>query len=426
MPENTEGTTQPMSLDAALRDTRHRQVELIGQVNLNQGAPTFTGRLSLEEFVDLTVVHNRRWAEEAGESYGSVTQREIIDSHANGLAAFMLQGLIAATIRRASDSDLSEEGVEQLARLQNQVGQSMHYGLPQVTLVLTGNPDFAKVQGVPSSTAMRLFLPAGRLFLVADGQHRREAARRVREFLYRVIADHRVPKGVKFYPLQEDPFTPAELDAWVAIQETFRSWTMISYEAHIGLSIDQARQLFTNYNCNVKPVKLDLNLTFDQSNPINQFAKDWVQAEVKAASGGSEMFDLRQQASINGFLFLGKTTIKSAPYNIAEMLPIAKEFWTTVLQSPEWVRPDSLLREVPVLKSLAKAWFYVFLARRNSRFGKATQVRAYLRSTVFNREWAESVPGLMDHTVPADNNLGFRFSPAHNDIIARIVADVLK
>jgi hypothetical protein len=422
-----EDGSKVLSVEAALKATRHRQVELTGQVERNQGLPTFTGRLTLEQFADLTVVHNRRWADDAGESLDSVTQREIIDAHANGLAMFMLQGLVAATtILRGEDGVYPPELIEQLRLIQDKVGRSAHYGLPQVTLVLTGAPDFVEVPNVPASTAMRLFLPAGRLFVVADGQHRREAARRVREFLNRAVADRRIPKATKFYPTQEEPVSAAELEAWIAVQDTFRSWTMISYEAHIGLNIEQARQMFTNYNCNVKPVKFDLNLAFDQSNPLNQFAKEWVQAQIAQASEGNTVFDLRQLASIHGFLFLGKTTIKSAPYNVAEMLPVAREFWTTVLQSPEWVRPGSLIREVPVLKALAKAWFYVFLARRNNRHAKATQLRTFIRQTVLDKEWVDKVPGLIDHTVPADNEVKFRFSPAHNDIVARIVPEILQ
>ncbi len=425
MNTNTVEDVKVMKVDEALRNARHRKVELVGQVESNQGLPTFTGRLTLEQFADLTIVHNARWAEDAGESFDSVTQREIIDAHANGLAMFMLQGLVAATILRGKNDPFAPDLADQLLLNQDKVGRSAHYGLPQVTLVLTGEPDFAEVSSVPASTALRLFLPAGRLFVVADGQHRREAARRVREFLNRVVADRRIPKGVKFYPTQEEPISAIELEAWIAVQDTFRSWTMISYEAHIGLSIPEARQMFTNYNCNVKPVKLDLNLVFDQSNPLNQFAKDWVEPELLRVSGDKSDLDLRKLASIHGFLFLGKTNIKSAPYNIVEMLPIAKEFWTTVLQSPEWIRPGTLLREVPVLKSLAKAWFYVFLARRNNRLDKAQFLRKYIRQTVFDGEWAKSIDGLTAHTIPADNEVGFRFSPTHNDIVARIVGKIL-
>ena len=414
-----------MSVDVALRAARQRQVELLGQLERNQGLATFTGRLTLEQFADITVVHNRRWAEDAGQSLDSVTQRDIIDAHANGLAMFILQGLVAATILRGADDGFSEETIEQLHLLQDKVGRSAHYGLPQVTLVLPGPPEFGEVPGVPQSTVVRMFLPAGRLFVVADGQHRREAARRVREFLNQVVGGRRIPKGAKFYPTQEDPISSAELEAWIAVQDTFRSWTLVSYEAHIGLSVDQARQMFTNYNCHVKPVKQDLNLTFDQSNPLNQFAKEWAHPQIEAASEGSSVLDLRQLATVHGFLFLGKTTIKSAPYSVSRTLGTAKEFWATVLQAPEWKRAGSLIREVPVLKAIAKAWFYVFVARRNSQLAKAAQLRAYIRQTTFDRAWMESVHGLSAHTVPAENEVGFRFSPAHNDIVARIVAHVL-
>jgi hypothetical protein len=106
-------------------------------------------------------------------------------------------------------------------------------------------------------------------------------------------------------------------------------------------------------------------------------------------------------------------------------LPSAKEFWTTVLQSKEWHRSDSLLHEGPVLKGLAKAWFYVFIARRNKKAGKAEQLRAYIRKTKFDGDWVESVPGLRAHTVPTENDNGLRFSAAHNEIVRRIVDHAL-
>jgi len=49
-----------------------------------------------------------------------------------------------------------------------------------------------------------------------------------------------------------------------------------------------------------------------------------------------------------------------------------------VLKMPAWQRQNSLLHEIPVLKALAKAWFYVFIARRNQQRDKAEQLRAYI------------------------------------------------
>jgi hypothetical protein len=414
-----------VNVNDALRGGRQRSIVLMGFLDRNQGLPTFTGRLTLEQFADLTVVHNRKWASDAGQSMDVVTQREIIDAHAIGLSIFILQGLIAATTRRATEELYDESVVDCLRQLQNHVGHSTHYGLPPVTLVLQGEPEVRMIKENDDVIAARLMLPAGRLFIVADGQHRREAARRVREFLNDVIANRRVPRNAKIYRVDDTPLADREIEAWIAVQETFRTWTLISYEAHIGLSIDEARQMFTNYNCHVKPVKAELNLTFDHSNPINQFAKNWLHDQIATASNGAAFLDLRQMAAINGLLFLGKTTIKSAPYNVDAMTSWAKEFWTCVLQAPAWSRERTLLREAPVLKGLAKAWFYVFLARRNTQPGKADKIRAYIRNSSFDNQWLESVSGLSQFVVPTSDGTGFRFSPAHNDIVTKIVAHAL-
>src|SRR5690606_21971106 len=109
-----------------------------------------------------------------------------------------------------------------------------------------------------------------------------------------------------------------------------------------------------------------------------------------------------------------------------EQFAIAQDFWSSVMGSKEWKDDESLIHEVPVLKALAKAWFYVFIARRNSRADKAEVLRAYVRKTKFDADWMASVPGLKAHTVPAENPHGFRFSPAHNDIVARVVEHALE
>ncbi len=415
------------SVEDLIRSTRQRAIGLLGYLELNQGLPTFTGRMTLEQFSDLTVVHNRRWADEAGESLDIVTQREIIESHANGLATFIVQGLLHATITRAERDDGFPPTVKMaLNRIESRIGSGVHFGLPQVTLVMPGTPEVKPVKedATQQIVAHRLFLPAGKLFIVADGQHRREAARRVRQFLNDTIASRRTPKGSKIYPAVDAPLAADETDAWIAVQETFRSATLISYEAHIGLTVDQARQLFTNYNCHVKPVKADLNLHFDQANPINQFGKTLV-SQLPTNGGNQPLFDLRQLAAINGLLCIGKTTIRSAPYDASDRsIPKAKEFWSTVLGAADWKREGTLLREVPVLKALAKAWYMVHLAGRNRQQEKAKQLREYISGKRFDRDWVKSVNGLDAHTVPAADG-GFRFSPAHNDIVTKIVADVL-
>jgi hypothetical protein len=417
----TEATTTL----SALRLSRPRAVTLLGQVDENQGRMTFTGRMTLDQYCDLTVVHNRKWAENAGASMDMVTQREIIDPHATGLALFILQGLVETTIQHAEagESDLTEGVLAALHRIQDRIGETAHYGLPQATLVMQDMPSFKHIKDEDGAAiASRLVMPAGGFFNVADGQHRREAARRVREFLHSSIGSRRTPKGAKFYPAEDAPLSSDEVEAWIAVQETFRASTVIAYEAHLQLSVEEARQLFTNYNCHVKPVKAETNLEFDQSNPINRFAKEWLKP-ILAGRGDSEL-DLRQLGSINGFLFLGKTSIKQAPYDIANVLIHAKKFWNLITETAEWSREGSILREVPVLKGLAKAWFMVYLARRNSKSAKAAHLFNFIQITTFDTAWMESVPGLKEHTVATPDG-GWRFSPAHNDIVGAIQRHVV-
>jgi hypothetical protein len=415
---------QAVSVDALLKAGKQKSMVLTGQIERNQGLPTFTGRMTFDQFAESTVVHNRRWAEDAGEGLDVVTQREIIEGHVSALATFILKGLIAASITRAKADGFPASAIAALGRLQDRIGVSEHYALPPVTLVLSAMPEVRPIEDGGEAIAARLILPAGKLFVVADGQHRREAVRKVREFLNEVIANRRTPKGAKFYPAEDAPVSSEELEAWITVQETFRTSTTIAYEAHLGLEVSQAKQMFTNYNCNVRPVKAELNLEFDQSNPINRWAKEWLVPQLAIATKGKDLFDLRNMATINGFLFLGKTSIRSAPFSIQEQEGRAREFWSAVFQADDWKREGSRLREVPVLKGLAKAWFQVFCAKRNRKLEKAAKLREYIRTTIFDDAWVGRVPSLATHTVPAEGG-GVRFSPAHNDIVAAIVTHAL-
>lgn len=410
---------------SSMRLSRPRAITLLGQIDENQGRMTFTGRMTLDQFCDLTVVHNRKWAENAGESMDMVTQREIIDAHSIGMALFMLQGLVETTNRHSEkgETNLTNAVVAVLSKIQDRIGKTAHYGLPQATLVLQEMPTFRNIKDEDGAViASRLVMQAGRFFNVADGQHRRDAARRVRDFLHSVIANRRTPKGAKFYPSEDAPLLSDEVEAWIAVQETFRASTVIAYEAHLSLTIEEARQLFTNYNCHVKPVKAETNLEFDQSNPINKFAKEWLKPLFTQYKG--EDLDLRQIGSINGFLFLGKTSIKQAPYDIENVIVHAKKFWELITSTTEWQRKGSVLSEVPVLKGLAKAWFMVHLARRNSKATRAQQLYNFIQNTVFDTVWMESVDGLKEHTVQTPDG-GWRFSPAHNDIVGAIQRHVV-
>jgi hypothetical protein len=416
--------SEPMSPLQALRGGQQRVQSMLGQLDSNQGQPTFTGRLTLDQLLDLTVVHNRKWATDAGESLDTVTQRELIDAHAADLATFIMQGLVSTTIQRAKDLKYPASMVDRLEAIQKRIGWSAHYGLPQITLVLPFEPEVRIVRDGEETIAAKLIMPAGRRFVVADGQHRREATHRVRTFLNEVISNRRTPKAGKVYPAQDAPLTLEDVEAWIAVQETFSNST-IAYEAHIGLSIPAAKQMFTNYNSKVRPVAMPLNLAFDQSNPINRFAKEWLLDELGKHGVSAETYDLRALATVNGFLFLGKTSIKSAPFDLSMFEGKAKEFWTTLMNSPEWSREGTLLKEVPVLKGLAKAWFYVFIAKRNNKLAKATILRRYMADTIFTDSWIDTVPGLAEHTLAARDGGQRRLAPTHNDIVARIVTHIL-
>lgn len=412
-------TTTPIE---ALRHARARQVLLRGTLERNQGRLTFTGRMTLEQFVETTTVHNRAWAKgtESEEAEELIAQREIHSSHAVGLTYFMLQGLAAATVQRLTDNE--EPVPPGLREWVTRLAPPLSVAIPPVTLVLSEMPEVTT-----DRMGTALALSAGTLFLVADGQHRREAARRLRDMFLDIIGSGTVPRsalalgaGLEAGPLREDL-----LDAVVAIQETFRAWSFIAYEAHLGLSVKEMRQLFINYNYHAQPVSADLSLSFDESHPLNVFNK--VLQHQLADTRHPMDISLRQLASITGLAVMGRPNMRRTPRDVEAALESAEQFWRLIRHAKDFSREDSLLRSMPILKGLAKTYWVGWRAPGRYRAPAAArkEFRHLLKTNTFDKAWLLKIPGMRELSrVQPDGSI--KFSPGHNEIVAKIVASVIQ
>lgn len=405
----------------ALRQTRARQLLLTGTLERNQGRPTFTGRMTLEQLVETTTVHNQAWADTASlvDAETRIMQRDIQSSHAVGLTYFLLQGVTAATLQRMEEA---QQPISQSLRdLYTRLSPPSSVAIPPVTLVLQEMPEV-----VTTGTSTSLALSAGTLFLVADGQHRREAARRLRDIFQTVISTGVLPRqaAVLGGGLEIGPVEPERLDAFIALQETFRSWTYIAYEAHLGLSVAETRQLFINYNYHAQPVSADLSLSFDESHPLNVFNK--VLQRTLAETRVPMEVTLRQLATITGLAVMGRPNMRRTPRDVEAALDAADRFWSMVRTSKDFRRDGTLLRALPVLKGLAKAFWVVHRAPTRFRAPQsaARVLRTTIKTTVFDDAWLFAIPGMRDLARVTDDKR-IAFSPAHNEIIGKIVGAIL-
>lgn len=410
-------TTSPTE---ALRQVRARHLLLKGTLERNQGRLTFTGRLSLDQLVETTTVHNRAWSE-ATDIEGAeelVMQREIQSSHAVSLTYFLLQGLADATMRR-----MQEDGMEippALRTIWERLSPPSSAAIPPVTLVLAETPDVTTDRVGNTSLA----LSAGTLFLVADGQHRRDGARRLRDLFMEVIGTGTIPRSAAVLGLEPGPITDAQIEAFVALQDTFRSWSFIAYEAHLGLTVKEMRQLFINYNYHAQPVSADLSLSFDESHPLNVFNKV-LQHKLLAARPPLEI-SLRQLATITGLAVMGRPNMRRTPRDVEEAIAAADMFWSLVRNAKDFRREQSLLRAIPILKGLAKAFWVTHRAPERYRAEPSSKrtLRMLVKTTTFDKTWLAAVPGMKD-LVRSQSDGSFKFAPTHNEIVAKLVAFVV-
>lgn len=406
----------------ALKHLRSRHTMLKGTLERNQGRVTFSGRMTLEQLVETTTVHNRAWADAADvqDAAAQVTQREIQSAHATALTYFLLQGVATATLARLEEDSLQVPAL--LRSVVSRLSPPSSVAIPPVTLVLSDMPEIVSERYTTS-----LALPAGTLFLVADGQHRREAARRLRDLFTEVIASGAVPKSAAPFlggGIEPGALTEDLLDVFVSLQDTFRAWTFVAYEAHLGLNVAEMRQLFINYNYHAKPVSAELSLSFDESHPLNVFNKG-LQESLRSARSGLDI-SLRQLATITGLAVMGRPNMRRMPRDPQEATDAAEQFWTLIRTAKDFKRPESLLRSIPVMKGLAKAYWVAFRApgRFRAEAGSKRDLRATLKTTTFDKAWLMSLSGMRDLAKPQPDG-SMKFSPAHNEIVAKIVASVL-
>jgi hypothetical protein len=235
-----------------------------------------------------------------------------------------------------------------------------------------------------------------------------------------------------------------------------RTEALIAVEIHLGLEIDQERQLFHDTNNLAKKVAPGLALSFDRANPINNFVKEHLEGVVVgvvdrdiAVTDWSEdvgKISRKDLVAINAHLFLNKSNIKGARHGEVEpRLPVALKFWKRVAGIPGFgqrgARANTVAAQPVVLKALAKLT-YDFAFGRTADVGLCDQLLEGIGRLDFSHEnpmWeyynlgdneratfgledlAEYLPepqeGVNRDIGARDSQGRMRFGAKHNDII---------
>ena len=431
----------------------------------NLGNPTWCADVKLATFVD--------WSEIANDpDKGDIAQRRLDANHAKSLASFMLKGLINAAIVRRK---LLKKAVPEIYDgVQARLGTKPYCALQPVVVNIRAidpnNPSVRADRGVTKSgetVGFKVFMPRTYRWWVVDGQHRRFGGEMLIDWLKEVTRTGRYPVRGSIIDFKGD-ISDDEMLVWVEALECARTFATVKIEFHLGLTIDQERQLFHDLNNLGKKINVSQATEFDQGNPINGFVRYNLEEGIGISTTERDVKDwtkddgalLRKDlAGINAIAFLNKTNARTAtPIVIAERKEDVARMWEAISVLPgfgeEQAKAKTVAAQPVVLKALAKLTFDLLYSNRRPENGRDLfdQLTENLHEVDFSHEntmWryyqmsdeeraGPEIAGLAAYlpeggVVSSDSNrdLGayqggiMRFGAKHNDIYP-ILADMIR
>ena len=372
--------TELRTLDdlAKNRDSAEAPIKVVYGHNL--GNRTFLLKTSMYDFFRMSQVANER-----GQNGEPVSQRKLDPDHAKKLATYILRGLVSATIRRREHKG---EAVPQVfEEVQQRLGRQPYVSLqPIVANLRTCNRDGSDLRGAPlevdgETIAFKFWVGQRDILWVVDGQHRRKAMDLVFSFLDDARVTMRYPKRKQsLYVSDQQEISPDELQVWLECYDVARGYCTVMIELHLGLGVDEERQLFHDLNNLGKRVESSLALEFDSSNPVNSFIKEEligkgvvevVDRDVVNWDDDTGAIARKDLVAVNAHLFLHKSNINGAvPPVVEPRIPVAQRFWEAVTSIPGFgeprAKPTTVAAQPVVMKALAKLTYdFAFSRQRN-------------------------------------------------------------
>jgi hypothetical protein len=432
----------------------------------NLGHRVFTMSVPFRKFYDISDVANDREA-------GPVAQRALDPNHAKKLAVYMLKGLVsAAKLRRSA---LGKPPVPAFDQILHALGEQPYFSLQPIVCnirnVPPGGNGTGGIRGIRLETtsgetaAFKVFLSERHTLWVIDGQHRRKGAEQTMSFLDAVRSTGRYPaKTSVLYPAKGEEASEQEMIVWNEAYDAARSYATLTIEAHLGLAIDQERQLFHDLNRLGKKVDSSLALQFDSSNPVTAFIKNRLASDLAIQITDKEAKDwsedtgatvLKDMVAINAIAFLNKGNIAGAtPAVIEPREQTVLRLWEKVIEIPHFGSHQARMRTVAsqpvVLKALAKITYDLSFSNRKPEnaeelfehflegiqtvdFSHENPMWNYYGMTIAERE-SVGLQGLRAYLPPEDGanrDVGsiqgghMRFGAKHNDIYP-LLADMIR
>jgi len=347
----------------------------------NLGNLTWSADVKLATFVE--------WSEIANDpEKGDIAQRRLDPNHAKSLAGFMLKGLInAAKVRRM----LQGKPVPHIyTEVQDRLGTKPYCALQPVVANIRemdpNTPSIRAERGVTKTgetVGFKVFMPRTYRWWVVDGQHRRFGGEMLMDWLKEVTRTGRHPARGGIIDFKGD-VSDDEMLVWIEALECARTFATVKIEFHLGLDINQERQLFHDLNNLGKKINVSQATEFDQGNPINNFVRVVLEEGIGIAMTERDTKDwakddgalLRKDlAAINSIAFLNKTNARTAtPLIVSERQEDIARLWEAISTLPGFGEDGAKLKTVAaqpvVLKALGKLAFDLLFSNRRPENGR--------------------------------------------------------
>jgi len=363
-------TTSDLSELIAQGGTADKKIGvLVGQ---NLGNNTLLVKTPMHEFYELSEVANERGLKtRADVAEEGVAQRNLDPKHAQKLAVYMLKGLANTLANR-----LRAEGKAvppALEKIQEVLGKQPYLAIQPLTANVRSCNFGGKGLRVESGEdgLVYVYFSTKDVLWVVDGQHRRFAMQMLFDYLKSITTSFKYPKRPPLYPATDDGVVPEdELPVWMGLFEVARTVCTVMVEVHLGLDVDQERQLFHDLNNLTKKVESSLAFSFDQSNPVNKWIKEElidkkvvdiqiVERDVKDFHEDKGYIARKDLIAVNAILLLNKTNVSGAkPQDVDEKREFARSFWEAVDAiegfGEDGAKQNTVAAQPVVLKALAK------------------------------------------------------------------------
>jgi len=433
----------------------------------NFGALTYPATMPMYDFKLHSKVPNS-----GSRTKEEISQRELDSKHARNLALYVLKGVVRATVNRLKSQE--EEVPQELVEVQKKLGDQPYMALQPFVV----NIQCTDMEGIEMPTTAfeeraesvlrKITLPENCSLWVSDGQHRKEAIDMVFEFLDEACENQKYkPRSRSLYPHNGNTEVSDTMqDVWKMCRTAAKEVCDVQVEIHVGLDVEQEKQLFTDLNMYAKKVKKDRALSFDNSNPINLFLKNELieKYELKVCEDSKETWDndtgaisRKNLATICGLLFMNKPNINGAlPSKVASQVAEARRFWEAVCAvnsfGEEAAKSKTVIAQPVVLKALAKLFYqFAFSKKRNLDmldkflsgigeidFSHQNPIWSFYELTDAEKAERQDAIGELTEHLPNDpegkvRNIGtynrtdqiMKFGGRHNDI-APIVSDMIR